>query len=332
MLYQIFTTISILLVTVHLIARFLSQRKGANGFGRFTSGDEIVKDIDLSGKVVIVTGSNTGIGKETAISLVKRGAHVIMATRDEKKSLAAKKEIEELKKGQITYIPLDLGDLRSVEKFVKEFEALNLPLNILINNAGVMATPKQTTKDGFEYQFGINHLGHFKLTILLLPIMKKSGGGRIVNLSSSAHRMASKINFDDIYSEKSYSAWTVYGQSKIANIMFSNYLNKLLKKDNIPIIVNSLHPGGIMTDLQRDLGFITYYGISFLLSFACIGKTTQQGCSTTLYCAVHPSVTDGGQYYEDCNVSKANAYTDNEEEQKKLWDFSEKETKIKYPF
>jgi len=182
-----------------------------------------------------------------------------------------------------------------------------------------MATPKWKTKDGFEYQFGINHLGHFKLTVLLLPIMKKSGGGRIVCLSSEAHRFSStgSLDWNDIHAEKSYGAWSAYGNSKLANVMFASYLNKLLQKDNIPILAMSVHPGGIMTSLQRELNIFTQLSFIFLLTYFSIGKTPSQGASTSTFCGVHPSIKIGGNYYDDCNVSKCIDYANNEEEQKK---------------
>jgi NAD(P)-dependent dehydrogenase (short-subunit alcohol dehydrogenase family) len=256
-----------------------------------------------------------------------------MACRDQKKTKEAEDEIKkEFKDAKITSIPLDLGSYDSIDKFVEEFQKLKLSIDILINNAGVMATPQWKTKDGNEYQFGINHLGHFRLTNLLLPFFSKDGG-RIVALSSSAHKMGTqKINFDDIMTEKSYSPWTSYAQSKLSNILFSHYLNKKLKESNKNIIVNSLHPGGIMTDLQRDLGFVQYYGIMLLLLITGIGKTIPQGASTTVYCAISSDIKEGGNFYEDCNLSKAINYTDNESEQKKLWELSEKLTNTKYPF
>jgi len=163
------------------------------------------------------------------------------------------------KKAKIQGLALDLGDFNSIDNCVKEFLKLDLPLHILINNAGVMATPEWKTKDGLEYQIGINHFGHFRLTNLLLPKMKetaeKSGEGRIVNVSSEAHTMGSKtLDFDDINlrNYNSYGTWKAYGQSKLANIIFSNELNLRLKNDKIPITACSLHPGVIQTELLRS--------------------------------------------------------------------------------
>jgi len=184
-----------------------------------------------------------------------------------------------------------------------------------------MGTPKRKTKDGYEYQFGINHLGHFRLTNLLLPLMiKTEGERRIVCVSSMAHTMGTQeINFDDIFWEKSYSPWSSYGQSKLANIMFAKELNRKLLEDKIPITVNSLHPGVIPTELMRDnpiKGSILYtLGYLFM-------KSIPQGAATTVFAATAPELKDkGGLYLSDCNISSAIPYSDNKEEQKKIMGF-----------
>lgn len=223
---------------------------GPSGYSSSTTAEDITKDVTLDSKVILITGSNTGIGLETARVLANTGAHIIMACRDTKKMENAIKSLQDKNsKVKIDGYELDLGNSKSIDSFVEKFKSLNLPLHILINNAGVMAVPqRKETADKFEYQNGINHLGHFRLTNLLLPIMiKTEGEKRIVNLSSSAHRFGpKKLDFDNFHfqKEKTYSDWGSYGQSKLCNILFSNYLERRLKTEKIDnFIVTSLHPG-----------------------------------------------------------------------------------------
>jgi len=197
-----------------------------------------------------------------------------------------------------------------------------------------MASPEQKTKDGYEYQFGINHLGHFRLTLLLLPVLIKSalkeGEGRIVNLSSEAHRMGKQIiHFDNISLKDNYGKWESYGQSKLANILFSNELNKKFKNDKIPITVYSVHPGVIKTELMRDNQGILANVMFFFGGFFM--KSIPQGAATTVYCAVAKELKNvGGFYYADCNVCAAVKYAFNEEVMKKLFDVSESMTGVSY--
>eukprot|EP01080_Neovahlkampfia_damariscottae_P007239 gene7239-11557_t len=312
--------------------------RGSNGYGSSTTAEEIGKGINLKGKVAIITGSNTGIGLVTAKVLAQQGAHIILSGRNEKKLKDALETIQKAtsKDVKVNIIPMDLGSSKSIDNFVESFKKLNLPLHYLINNAGVMATPKQKTTDGFEYQSGINHLGHFRLTLKLLPIMKETEGERrIVVVSSRAHTRIQngKIDFDDFHWEKKdYSSMGSYSQSKLANVMFANELNRKLKKDNIPITVNSLHPGVIPgTDLSRDL--VPWYLQPITPIVVMFLKSNSQGAATTVYATIHPELKGkGGEYLSDCNIFAPIEYAKDENEAKKLWDFSEKETNTKYPF
>eukprot|EP01080_Neovahlkampfia_damariscottae_P002382 gene2382-2847_t len=310
-----------------------------SGFNGSSTADQVTKDVNLEGKVVIVTGANAGLGKETARAMANTGATVIMAARNQEKAKSAKEELEKQIKNpkNLHLIELDLGDFKSIENFISEFKKLNLPLHILINNAGVMATPQQKTKDGFEYQLGINHYGHYKLTMGLLPIMvetskkEKDFEGRIVCLSSAAHTMG-KFDFDNLHWEKegTYGPWVAYGRSKLANVLFARALNRRLVKDKINITANALHPGGIMTDLQRDLPAIQYYGMAALGTF--LFKSIPQGAATTCYVATSDQIKGkGGLYFDDCNISETIAAGNDEELQEKLWSVTEKETKVEYP-
>ena len=250
------------------------------------------------------------------------------------------KSIEEIKKSnkdaKLTGLLLDLGNLESIKQFIEDFKKLNLPLHILINNAGVMGTKeRQTTKDGFEYMFGINHFGTFSVTVQLVPFIlktiKETGckEGRIVILSSHAHKAlgTGKINYEDIYMEKKYDYWSGYGKSKLANVLFCNELNRKLKDKQI--FCNSVHPGMIKTgfvsdDIKSTFSYklIDFFGNSFY-------KSLEQGASTTVLVACRPEIeSKGGLYFNDCKNELSSSYSRNEENQKKLWDFTVKEIKI----
>ena len=214
-------------------------------------------NVRLDGKIVIVTGANTGIGLCTVTDLAKRGATIVMACRDMRKGeKALEKAKAESSSEDILLMHLDLSSLDSVRNFAKEFLSKYSKLNILINNAGVMACPYMKTKDGFEMQIGTNHFGHFVLTNLLLKALANGAPARVVNVSSSAHWMFGKMDFEDInYEKRSYDKMGAYGQSKLANVLFSKELHNKVKDHGITTY--SLHPGWISTELVRhDTSFI----------------------------------------------------------------------------
>lgn len=204
----------------------------------------------LSGKTVIITGANTGIGKETAIDMANRDARVILACRNKEKGLKAVEDIRSASGNtNVEFRELDLASLASVRIFCQQILEEESHIDILINNAGVMACPYWKTEDGFEMQFGVNHLGHFLLTNLLLERLKQSPSARIVNVSSSAHKRCSRINFDDINSTKQYDSFKAYAQSKLSNVLFTRSLARRL--EGTSVTTNSLHPGVIRTELGR---------------------------------------------------------------------------------
>ena len=205
----------------------------------------------MDGKTVIITGANTGIGKETALDLANRGARVILACRDEKKATIAVDDIKKKTNNQnVIFKKLDLASLASVRQFSEEILQEEEHIDVLINNAGVMVPPYTLTEDGFELQFGVNHLGHFLLTNLLLDRIKQSTPSRIVNVSSLAHTMG-YLDFNDMMWSKRYQAQLAYGRSKLANIMFTCELSKRL--EGTGVFVYSLHPGSIKTELIRHV-------------------------------------------------------------------------------
>jgi NAD(P)-dependent dehydrogenase (short-subunit alcohol dehydrogenase family) len=206
---------------------------------------------DLTGRVVIVTGANSGIGFEAARQLAAHGADVTLAVRDTSKGGAAVARItSQTPQASVRVARLDLADLASVRDFAQTWAEANADgLDLLINNAGVMAIPRRLTADGFEMQFGTNHLGHFALTGLLLPALVARPRSRVVTVSSGAHRFG-KMNFDDLMGERSYHAWRAYGQSKLSNLLFTSELQRRLDANSLPLLALAAHPGYANTNLQ----------------------------------------------------------------------------------
>ncbi|XP_045761461.1 retinol dehydrogenase 11-like [Maniola jurtina] len=299
-------------------------------------------NVKLAGKTAIVTGCNTGIGKETVLDFYKRGAKVIMACRNIDKAEAAKNDIEQTckdlpEKGDLVVEKCDLTSLKSVREFSKKILDTEPYVNILVNNAGVMMCPKGVTEDGFETQFGTNHLGHFLLTMLLLPCIKNSTPARIVTVSSAAY-IRNDINFDDLnYEKRNYNAGEAYSQSKLANILFSRELAAKLKAHNIEgVNTYSLHPGVIRTELGRHMDEMLFKGARRIVGalFYPFFKSPELGAQTTIYCAVDEKcANETGLYYSDCVVKNLNRRGLNDESAKKLWEKSVELVKLDFdPF
>ncbi|KAK4279352.1 hypothetical protein QN277_011147 [Acacia crassicarpa] len=304
------------------------SRKGPSGFSSASTAEQVTEGINGSGLTAIVTGASSGIGTESTRVLALRGVHVIMAVRN----MAAGKDvkeaiIKEIPTAKVDAMELDLSSMASVRKFAAEYKSSGLPLNILVNNAGIMATPYMLSKDNIELQFATNHLGHFLLTNLLLDTMKKTASkskkqGRIVNVSSEAHRFAYRegIRFDKISDQSSYSSWSAYGQSKLANILHANELARRFKEDGVGISANSLHPGAIATNLFRHKTVIE--GIVNVVGKLVL-KNVPQGAATTCYVALHRQVEGvSGQYFSDSNLANPTPQAKDMELERKLWDFS----------
>ncbi|XP_076887496.1 short-chain dehydrogenase TIC 32, chloroplastic-like [Bidens hawaiensis] len=302
-------------------------RKGASGFSASSTAEDVTKGIDATALTAIVTGASSGIGLETTRVLALHGVHVVMAVRNTESGQKVKEMIvNEIPTAKIDIMELDLSALASVTKFAAEFVSSNLPLNILINNAGIMASPFMLSKDGIELQFATNHIGHFLLTQLLLDTMKRTSReqnkeGRIVNVSSEGHRFAYKgIFFDDLNKESSYNPVYAYGQSKLANILHAKELTKHFKENGVNITANALHPGSIATNLLRYHniinGVVEWVGKYFL-------KNIPQGAATTCYVALHPQVKGiSGEYFMDNNIAEPNSYAKDAKLAKELWDIS----------
>ncbi|KAK1316205.1 hypothetical protein QJS10_CPA05g01711 [Acorus calamus] len=286
---------------------------GPSGFGSASTAEEVTEGVDARDLTIIITG-----------------ALVIIAARNLDSAMLTKQSIIKDSVGsRVEVMKLDLCSLKSVRAFVDEFLALHLPLNILINNAGVMFCPYQLSEDKIELQFATNHLGHFHLTNLLLDKMKRTAKetgieGRIVNLASIAHRYTYKkgIRFDKLNDKSGYSDKKAYGQSKLANILHANELSRRLQEEGANITVNSVHPGVIMTNLMRHSTHLMR--LLKVFSFF-IWKNVPQGAATTCFVALHPSLKGvTGKYFFDCNEMHPSALARNGELAKKLWDFSNK--------
>lgn len=308
---------------------WLFRRPGPSGFSFSSTAEEVTEGIDASGLTAIVTGASSGIGSETARVLALRGAHVVMAVRNVDSGNSVKETIiKEIGNAQLDVLELDLSSMASVRDFASNFKSLNLPLNILINNAGIMASPFQLSQDGIELQFATNHIGHFLLTYLLLEDLKKTAQktgieGRIINVSSEGHRFAtSGIRFDQINEKTGYYAFVAYGQSKLANILHANELTRRFQEEGVNVTANSIHPGSIPTNLLRYRKTILGT-LAQIIKFAL--KNIPQGASTQCYVALHPRLKGvGGKYFSDNNEAAPSSLATNTVLAKKLWEFSEK--------
>jgi NAD(P)-dependent dehydrogenase (short-subunit alcohol dehydrogenase family) len=245
---------------------------------------------DQTGRIAIVTGANTGIGYETARMLALRGAEVVLACRNREKAEAARARIlAEQPRGAVTVQPLDLSDLESVAAFAAAFSAKHQRLDLLINNAGVMVPPHARTKQGYELQFGTNHIGHFALTAHLLPLLERTPGARIVVVSSAAQNFG-RLQFDDLnWERRAYSAMMAYSQSKLANMMFALELQRRLSAAGSPVVVTAAHPGWTATDLQRTASTARFLNPLF-------GMKPADGALPTLRAATDASAPAGSYW------------------------------------
>jgi NAD(P)-dependent dehydrogenase (short-subunit alcohol dehydrogenase family) len=280
--------------------------------------------VTLTGKTVLITGANTGIGKETARELSRRGARVILGCRNAERGEAARREIEESTNNRDVIVRiLDLGSLKAIKNFAEEFNQNESRLDILVNNAGLMSPKRQETTDKFEMHFGTNHLGHFYLTYLLLDKLKSSAPSRVVVVSSMGHAYG-KPDLDDLQITRgSYSMMNAYGRSKTANILFATHLAKLLAGTGVTVY--SLHPGCIQTDIARDFQnswTMRLWGLYFRFFGEKI-LTVKEGAETTLYCCLEPSIAQhSGRYYSESREKTPKSYATDPDAAEKLWKIS----------
>ncbi|CAA7015178.1 unnamed protein product [Microthlaspi erraticum] len=307
--------------------------KGASGFSSRSTAEEVTHGVDGTGLTAIVTGASSGIGVETARVLALRGVHVVMAVRNTGSGAKVKQDIvNQVPGAKLDVMELDLSSMDSVRKFASDYKSTGLPLNLLINNAGIMACPFMLSKDNIELQFATNHLGHFLLTKLLLDTMKNTSReskreGRIVNLSSEAHKYSypEGVRLDKNKINGKSSSFRAYGQSKLCNVLHANELAKKLKEDGANITANSLHPGAIATNIGRHLNIYFAGAVGAVVKYVL--KSVPQGAATTCYVALHPEVSGvTGEYFLDSNIAKPLPLAKDSELAKKVWDFSNKLT------
>jgi len=284
------------------------QKPLLSGFGPKTTAEEALAGRDLRGKVAIVTGGHAGLGLETTRVLSNAGATVVIGSRDLKKAQMAVAKMKNVEIGQ-----LDLASPNSIDRFANAFLSSNRPLDLLINNAGIMATPLMRDDRGYEMQFATNHLGHFQLTARLWEALKKSRNARVVALSSRGHARGEVDFSDPNFDKRPYDKWAAYGQSKSANSLFAVELDKRGQEHGIRAF--AVHPGGILTDLLRYMTDeeLSAYGISRENGVIKIPdatkvserfKTIEQGAATTVWCAISSQLNGkGGVYCEDCDIA-----------------------------
>ncbi len=316
-------------------------------FDKTTTADDVLAGVDLAGVIIVITGANSGLGQESARALAARGAQVVMTGRDQRKLDAAAAAIRTaVPEARLDTMICDLGNLASIRAFGAEARERLGRIDILINNAGVMATPLMHTADGFELQFGTNHLGHFALTAELLPLLEAGahteGSGRIVNLSSRGHHIAPVDLDDPNFTAHDYDPWLSYGRSKTANVMFTVGLEARYGVRGIHAY--AVHPGGIQTNLGRHM---TDEMSAALIARVTASdpdfawKTIPQGAATQCWAATAPELEGrGGVYCEDCHVADVDdvsstggvrSYALDPDAAQRLWALSEELTGATYP-
>ncbi|MET4061219.1 NAD(P)-dependent dehydrogenase (short-subunit alcohol dehydrogenase family) [Arthrobacter sp. UYP6] len=289
---------------------------------------------DLSGTTAVVTGANSGLGLQSALVLAAKGARVELACRDRQRGAAARERIRtETGNDNVHLRQLDLASLASIRRFAAEQEK---PVDLLINNAGVMATPHRTTADGFELQFGVNHLGHFALTGLLLPALRQAPAPRVVTVSSLAHR-GGRIDFEDLAAQRSYRPWNRYNQSKLANLLFTFEFQRRLTAHGEKILAVAAHPGFANTNLTAGMNHPATLDVLGAF-FRLLGQSGASGALPTLYAATALEVR-GGEFYgpggpgqlrgRPALVTPAPQASD-PETARRLWDISTELTGVRF--
>ena len=273
---------------------------------------------NLENKVCLITGATNGIGEESAKALNNMGAEIVFVARNEEKGNFLKQQLKNDSGRDATMIIANLSSQAEVKRAANEFLALEKPLDILLNNAGIMNRERNETVDGLEEVFSVNHLAYFTLSLMLLDKLKQTENSRVINVASGAHQFVKDMNFDDLQSEKTFKPLQVYGQSKLANILFTKSLSEKLL--NSGVTVNCLHPGFVSTGIGSN-----NKGIWNLLMFLAkpFAKKSNKGAETSIYLCSSPAVKNiSGEYFVDCTVEKVSEAANDPKQAEKLWDIS----------
>jgi len=273
---------------------------------------------NLENKVCLITGATNGIGEEAAKELNKMGAEIVFVARNEGKGEQLKAELKEATGKEPTMILANLSSQAEVKSAAEKFLSMEKPLNILLNNAGIMNRERSITEDGLEEVFSVNHLAYFTFTLMLIDKLKNTEGSRVVNVASGAHQFVKEMNFEDLQSEKVFKPMQVYGQSKLANILFTKSLaNKLADHG---VTVNCLHPGFVSTGIGSNNKGIWNILMSLARPFA---RKTDKGAETSVYLCSSPEVKDiSGEYFVDCKIEKVSDAAKSSDQADKLWKIS----------
>jgi NAD(P)-dependent dehydrogenase (short-subunit alcohol dehydrogenase family) len=308
-----------------LLAQIITRTPPRSPFGGSSTAEEVTEGLDLSGLTIAITGANSGLGYETMRVLALRGAHIIGIARTLEKAEKACASVE----GETTPMFLDLAEWDSVVRCAEGIRGLNVPIDVLITNAGIMALPELEQVNGVEKQFAINHLGHFILINQLREPVLAAPQGRFVMLSSRAHRRAEKgIEFDNLDGSQHYSPWNAYGVSKLANALCARELAAQISHTDAT--ANSVHPGVIATNLTKNLPAWQQWGAKYLGWMFL--KTVEEGAATQTYVATSPDLVDvRGFYFSDCNVAEGTKFLTDDAMAKKLWQVSEDLTRDYLP-
>jgi NAD(P)-dependent dehydrogenase (short-subunit alcohol dehydrogenase family) len=296
---------------------------------------------NLAGRRAIVTGANSGLGFQTSLELARHGAAVVLACRDQERGNQALGQLRaQLPDADSTLATLDLADLASVRRFAEGYAATHKTLDLLVNNAGVMAIPRRLTVDGFEMQFGTNHLGHFALTGRLFPLIAATPKARVVTVSSAAHR-AGQIDFTDLQGERKYGLWSAYGQSKLANLLFAFALQRKVDAAGLDVLSVAAHPGFAATNLVAAgprMGGHAMLERLFRAGTRLVAQSDAKGALPTLYAATADDVA-GGAYYGPGGIAEQRGYprrvasspqANDEATAQRLWHVSEELTGVRY--
>lgn len=280
---------------------------------------------NLQGKVCLITGATNGIGEEAAKQIALMGAEIVFIARSPAKAEELKQSLKSLTGRESISIIADLSSQEDVKRAASEFLSLNKPLNILLNNAGIMNTSRKETVDGLEEVFSVNHLAYYSFTLMLMNKLIESGPSRVVNVASGAHMFVKDMNFDDLQSEKEYKTMQVYGRSKLANILFTRELAERLEGKGVT--VNCLHPGFVNTGIGSNNS--PTMGRILMTLARPFSRKTDKGAETSIYLCVSPEVeNETGEYFYDCKKEKISAAASDKENATKLWEVSSKLTGI----